>query len=173
MPFRGQRGARVAPLDASGNGAGLAFAPFKPTSEGFRDLVAKKPVAFREWYDPAKQTEETIRRAAIPVEKIDGPVLLISGGDDQMWPSAAFAEMVMRRLKEHGHPYPVRHLSYEGAGHSYSYPYFPTLMSRGTYIVGGNPRDDAHAVNQSWPILLAFLQEHLGTRWPRPRAQRH
>jgi len=128
--------------------------------------MAGKPVAFREWYDPAKQAEETVRTATIPVERINGPVLLISGTDDQMWPSGAFAGMAMRRLQEHHHGYPDRHLSYEGAGHSYSFPYVPTSMnqSRGTDIVGGSPRDDARAVNESWSVLLAFLTENVRSR---------
>ena len=102
----------------------------------------------------------------VATSRIRDPQLLISGSDDQMWPSAIFAELVMRRLKEHRHPHPDRHLAYEGAGHAYSFPYFPTStnQSAGSYIVGGNPRDDARAVTESWPILLAFLKENLRAR---------
>ena len=50
--------------------------------------------------------------ATIPVERIDGPVLLISGGDDAMWPSALMAGKVAARLAAHHHPYPVENLVY-------------------------------------------------------------
>ena len=59
-----------------------------------------------------------VARAAIAVEKIRGPVLLISGADDQMWPSAAMGEDIRLRLKAAGHPFEVRHLRYDGPGWS-------------------------------------------------------
>ena len=51
-------------------------------------------------------------RATIPVERINGPVLLISGEDDQMWPSRTLAEIAMERLRAHRHPYPDEHIAY-------------------------------------------------------------
>lgn len=51
------------------------------------------------------------------MEKINGPVLLLSGTDDQMWDSGRFTDMVVRRLREQGHAFPDSHLSYEGTGH--------------------------------------------------------
>ena len=48
-------------------------------------------------------------RAAIPVGNIKGPILLVSGADDQMWPSAAMGEAVRSRLGAANHPFEARH----------------------------------------------------------------
>lgn len=70
------------------------------------------------------QDEELIAQAAFPVEKIAGPLLLISGADDQVWPSAKMADMMMERLEVHNHPYPSRHLALNGIGHDLGVPNF-------------------------------------------------
>src|SRR5499427_6444922 len=44
------------------------------------------------------EDEEAAARVEIPVERINGPVLLISGKDDAMWPSERLAEIARRRL---------------------------------------------------------------------------
>jgi len=55
--------------------------------------------------------------AVIPVEKITGPVLLISSKMDHMWPSELAAEQIMKRLKEHRFPCDYRHLCYDYGSH--------------------------------------------------------
>jgi len=40
-----------------------------------------------------------VAKAAIPVERIGGPVLLFSAKDDQVWPSDVFAAQIVERLK--------------------------------------------------------------------------
>ncbi len=55
--------------------------------------------------------------AVIQVEKITGPVLLISSKADTMWPSDLAAKQVMKRLQQHSFPYSYRHLSYDYGGH--------------------------------------------------------
>lgn len=55
--------------------------------------------------------------AAIPVEKIRGAVLLLSGEDDQVWPSTLMARLAIKRLTQAKHPYRFEHVSYPGAGH--------------------------------------------------------
>ncbi|MGC5376790.1 acyl-CoA thioester hydrolase/BAAT C-terminal domain-containing protein, partial [Salmonella enterica] len=42
----------------------------------------------------ALQDEEAVARARIPVEKIAGPVLLLSATDDGSWPSSLYCAMV-------------------------------------------------------------------------------
>ena len=41
-----------------------------------------------------------VERAAIPVERTNGPILLVSGQDDQMWPSAQMGQLVIERLDQ-------------------------------------------------------------------------
>lgn len=55
--------------------------------------------------------------AVIQVEKITGPVLLISSKLDTMWPSELAAEQIMKRLREHHFPYFCQHLSYDHGSH--------------------------------------------------------
>lgn len=58
-----------------------------------------------------------VEAATIPVEKIHGAVLLLSGEDDQVWPSAMMSRLVMQRLAAAHHPYRFEHISFPGAGH--------------------------------------------------------
>jgi dienelactone hydrolase len=105
--------------------------------------------------------------AAIPVERIDGPVMLISGGDDALWPSALMAERVAARLAAHNHPYPVENLLYPGAGHAIAPPYAPPTLdvfhpvSRRMLALGGTPAAGAHANADHWPRVVRFLTESL------------
>ncbi len=58
-----------------------------------------------------------VARATIPVERIAGPLLLIAGEADQLWPSGTFAGLIGGRLQQQGHPYPDAILRYPDAGH--------------------------------------------------------
>src|SRR5262249_127971 len=53
-----------------------------------------------------KRYPDRVRHATIPVERINGAVLLLSGEDDQMWPSTPMAEISMTRLREHNFAHP-------------------------------------------------------------------
>jgi hypothetical protein len=76
--------------------------------------------------------------AAIPVEQIDGALLLLSGEDDQMRPSALYAELVVRLLTERGHSHPYHHVSYHGAGHLLDDPpNLPTTVAHARHTVIG------------------------------------
>jgi hypothetical protein len=147
----------------SRDGKGLPFAPFNLIWADVQKLMRKEPLAFIEWYNPQKLNPEIAQAAAIEVERINGPVLLLSGSDDQMWPSAVFAEMVMRRLKEHGHPFPDQAICFEGSGHIFRLPYLPTTANQTNrqFIVGGNPQADAQASLGAWKAILDFLNSHL------------
>jgi pimeloyl-ACP methyl ester carboxylesterase len=95
----------------------------------------------------------------IPVENIHGPVLLLSGRDDQIWPSSLMATRLMGRLQRYRHPYEDEHLSYERAGHWIPSEYAPTAGSRNgmKLAIGGTPEGTARAQADSWPKILRFL----------------
>ena len=59
--------------------------------------------------------------AFIPAELVKGPILLISAGADEIWPSAAMAKAISERLDTRGHTSGHRVLEYPGAGHSLGY----------------------------------------------------
>jgi dienelactone hydrolase len=112
-----------------------------------------------------------LSRAAIPVERIGGPILLFSGKDDQLWPSDLFAAQVVERLESHTFTHDVEHYSYENAGHMIARPYVPTSdvrqvrlhpISKRPNMMGGTPEGQARANVDSWRKLLSFLDRHLG-----------
>jgi len=106
----------------------------------------------------------TIEKAVIPVEKIAGPILLISGTDDQIWPSGDFCTAIVTRLKERRFPYEVKHLSIDKGGHASVLPFLVTA-NRGLLIdgdpSGGSPQADARGGYRSWAETIAFLHRHL------------
>jgi dienelactone hydrolase len=110
------------------------------------------------------------RSGAIRAEKINGPVLLISAKDDRLWPSFLMSDEIMQRLAEFHHPYPDKHLSYEGAGHLIlqMVPYLPYTAQRDPVNVaryinyyGGTTAGDALAEADSWPRVVSFLAQNL------------
>lgn len=114
---------------------------------------------------------ETVAAAEIPVERINGPVLLISGTEDAVWPAAVLSEFAVRRLRAHNHPHPVEHLVYEGAGHIIGPP-VPGLTFNITHGVhpllgidfafGGTPEKNTAASLDSWLRIVKFLENAFG-----------
>jgi uncharacterized protein len=122
----------------------------------------RQPIVGRVFYERALADEKAVAAAEIAVEKINGPLLLISGTDEQMWPSTRLSEMAIERLKVHNHPFPYEHLRYEGAGHMITLPNSeppPSWSSR--YEVGGTPEANEFANADSWTRVLGFLGKHL------------
>ncbi|MCU0293419.1 MAG: acetylxylan esterase [Thermoanaerobaculaceae bacterium] len=128
------------------NGELPSFVPF------FRDGLAQADAA-------------TVAQAAIPVERITAPILLVSGSDDRIWPAGEFCATIVARLKAAGFPHEVKHVSIAGGGHMSCMPSLVTA-NRGLLIdgdpSGGSPRADAHGGYRSWAEMLAFLHRHLG-----------
>jgi dienelactone hydrolase len=106
-----------------------------------------------------------VRRTEIAVEQIHGPVLLISGRDDGVWPSTPSAESIVRRLKEHQFTYLVTSVSFPDAGHSLIRPYSSTMdinsrrhpLTGRIVHAGGTPQGTARAREQAWRDVLDFL----------------
>lgn len=113
--------------------------------------------------------ETLVAPADIPVERINGPVLLLTGADDQMIPSPAFADRVITRLDKHHFPHFHEHVSYPGAGHAMGLPHTQGLPYMPTYgrppatgpifDFGGTPPANARANIASWQRLLHFLSQ--------------
>jgi hypothetical protein len=129
-----------------------------------------RPVAYAPFYRSQLRDALAVERATIPVENIRGPVQLISGIDDQMWPSSDLADIAFRRLEAHRHPFAFRHLKYPGAGHMILVPYWPhtgvrvyTMQVEGLRGVqltqGGSVKADAEAGIDAWRDSLTFLAE--------------
>jgi dienelactone hydrolase len=100
-----------------------------------------------------------LEEAAIPVEKIKAPILLISGTDDQTWPADEFCREIAARLQKARFPFEVKRISHPGGGHMSFLPFLITANRGG--ISGGNPRSDGAAGFVSWKETIAFLKKHL------------
>jgi hypothetical protein len=117
---------------------------------------------------------EELTAAEIPVERCGGPVLMLSGEDDAMWPSVAMSEIAVRRAERHGMRYAARHLRYPDAGHHCASPAgFPASLASvhpvtgGLFAYGGTVVGNAHASASSWRETIEFLGASLsGDGWP-------
>ncbi len=147
-------------------GRPLPYIPFEVSPEE-KEIYQKGEIAsfvpfFRDGL--AQAGPATVEKAAIPVEKIQAPILLISGTDDQIWPAGEFCAAIMARLKKAGFLYEVKHLSNEKGGHSSCVPFLITA-NRGLLIdgdpSGGSPQADARGGYRSWKETIDFLRLHL------------
>ena len=134
-------------------GEELSFVPYA-FSEKFQK--SRKLV---DLYEASLENKEAYDKAAIRVEKIQGPILLISGKADALWPSTRMSNQITERLKQNKFRYAYTHISYENAGHGISRPgYFPTSD---TLRNGGTLQGNAHAQVKAWKELLSFLSKSL------------
>jgi dienelactone hydrolase len=121
----------------------------------------------------AEATPEELEAATTAVEATNGPVLLIGGGDDQLWPSCALSDVSMARLEASGHAaiYGDQNLCFEDSGH-YTNPLnvgFPMTTASLNYdpafdvyfAVGGTPEGLGRAARVSFETVEAFLASAL------------
>jgi dienelactone hydrolase len=128
---------------------------------------ASPPVSITPWFLEALRNAQSVERATIAVERINGPVLMFSGTDDAMWPSLRLADIAMRRLIAKGFRHPHEHVTYAGAGHWFRFPYAPVISEifhpvvRRLMALGGTPVGNQTASVDSWRRALEFLSAHL------------
>ena len=70
-----------------------------------------------EYWKSGLTKTDYVKQATIKVEKINGPILLLSGKDDKVWPSSLMADMIEQRIKESNFQHPFLNIKYENAGH--------------------------------------------------------
>ena len=101
---------------------------------------------------------DSVARFAIPVEQVRGPILLVAGAEDRLWPSARMAQMVADRFQSRQHTYASTVLVYPNAGHAIAFPYVPVAPR---LQLGGTVIGTATADRESWRAVLAFLHDHV------------
>jgi dienelactone hydrolase len=117
----------------------------------------------------AEASRQARAEAEIPVERAGGPMLLISGEDDAMWPSVTLSEIAVERAEARGARHPLRHLRYPDAGHAFTVPAgLPVARASQHpidgryYAYGGTPIGNARANAGAWWEIVRFLEESIG-----------
>lgn len=107
----------------------------------------------REFDEPSPRD---VPSAVIPVELIQGPILLSCGGVDAVWSSCAFAHAIQARLdvQRFGHPHQLA--EYPDAGHGAGLNEAPSVPIHYAAL-GGSAQADALAITDFWSRELAFL----------------
>lgn len=133
--------------------------PFVPPYQGIEDDENKPGVVrFRKTIEHSP--EEQLRQASLPVRNIDGPVFLVSGSEDRIWPSREFSNELTERIDSSNHQAIVRSLTYENAGHAITTPY-TTMTEDILSSMGGNKEGTAYAAIDAWERTLSILNEGL------------
>ena len=139
-------------------GSGLVF-PSPTGSEPAWTFRGRPLPRISNPFDILRADPEQFERAEIPVERTNGPVLLISGDADQVWPSTQLSQVAMDRLGRHKRPYHDEFHHYPDAGHGIQPPYLPATPGR--YYYGGDPEGNAAANEDSWRRVLRMLDNRL------------
>jgi len=96
--------------------------------------------------------------ATIPVEKINGPVMVICGELDSLWPSCRMSAQVGARLEANNFKHAFQILEYADAGHSVFGP--PVASEDPSFSALGGAGGNAARID-SWPKAVAFIDAAL------------
>lgn len=135
--------------------------PFVPYPGGVGAASSARGLSVLPIYDAGLDNAGAVERAAIAVERATGPLMLVSGGDDRMWPAARMCGMVVDRMRRHGRGGAVTHVNHPEAGHVL-FPYRNISPSGFTspmaFDLGGSPEAAAAAHRSVWPQVVKHLQ---------------
>lgn len=129
--------------------------------DGVLPSITERGVSLVAISDRALDDAAGVERAAIPIERATGPLLLISGGDDHVWPSARMGAMAVDRMRAHGRADAVAHLNYPQAGHAlfpYAGPSGATSRIPMRLDLGGSLDAARTAHADAWPRVVAHLR---------------
>jgi dienelactone hydrolase len=141
--------------------------PFMPSPPPDIEAWSKPPVVLTPTFHKAMTMLAREQWPEIEVEKSAGPILMLSGSADQMWPSLMLADIAAQRLLRNNFTHRFEHVTYAGAGHFIRFPYSPTITEifhpvvKVLMALGGEAVANAAADNDSWARLLGFLAASL------------
>ncbi|MFA5508388.1 MAG: acyl-CoA thioester hydrolase/BAAT C-terminal domain-containing protein [Vulcanimicrobiota bacterium] len=159
-------------------GSGLRFSPWKIQGEVLPHVVCDHStlqprgdnfLTTRKVYAEAVADRENRDRGRIAVEKIQCPLYLFSGSDDQIWPSAAFSELVAQRRKLHGRESDTAHQTFPRVGYdlgpALGLPGLPTTERTISHsstgfrlLLGGRMARQSRARRECWERLISILE---------------
>jgi dienelactone hydrolase len=151
-------------------GGVIATSPSSVVNTGLPDVnqpawtLHGTPVPFVPFSEFKQPSPPDIPAAIIPIEQIRGPILLVCGEDDHLWPSCDYVDAMTNRFAAGRKSLPPTVLRYAAGGHLVDQlvantPEWMTVgpTQYGTLDRGGAPSVDATARADAWPRLLAFL----------------
>lgn len=92
--------------------------------------------------------------AEIPVENIQGPLLLLSAEYDQYWPSSFMGKNIIEKLEKHSFLHDANLLTFPNAEKLFIPPYLPTYNNEKITI------ENAQAGAKAWQEIISFLNKH-------------
>lgn len=145
------------------DGEPLPFLPYEVTAELVETVERGEPVALRDGFAALPTDADALDRVSMPVERVRGGVLLVAGGDDQMWDSAAYHRVAADRLRRADHPYPWADVMIDHVGHMITGPPGGASTSLGpgpgvTFRYGGDPIITARVRGETWERTTGFLR---------------
>ncbi len=133
-------------------GQPLPFVPYDWPA----DLDLGNPPSYLPVYEHAlaSASAQQLEAAAIRMEAIPD-VLLVTGGDDQVWPSQWFADQITTRRATAG--LATSHMHLAEAGHRAVLPGEPAPTDGMAMARGGTPEADRTLGTLAWPHVLEVL----------------
>lgn len=125
-------------------------------------VLARAPFAlatnrhnFTRWLYEKTLTTSAVDDAYFPLERINGPVLVISSERDEVWPSRLHGDRAMAALDAAGFPHRHKHLVCQQASHTLTVPHQParSLPSTIDHVAWTND------TQRAWSATLSFLDE--------------
>ncbi len=107
-----------------------------------------------------------VAQAAIPVERIAGPILLLTPADDKVWPSHRMSQMIVDRLEAHHFSHAFDNIIYKNAGHTITAQHSQASVTTGQMYIegiayefeyGGTPEGILKAQKDSRERVKAFV----------------
>jgi pimeloyl-ACP methyl ester carboxylesterase len=108
-------------------------------------------------YEAALANRTSAETGVIEVERITAPVLLLSGSDDQVWPSSSMGLAIRARAVAYGVGDNVEHVVYKGAGHLLLTARPAVGNSGFSFDLGGTAEGAAAASADLWSRLTEFI----------------
>lgn len=145
-------------------GNDIPYIPMEKISGNSSSSISTMP-----YWENGLQKTDYIEQAIIKVENIKGPILLLSGKDDQVWPSSFMADILEARIKASKFTYRFENIQYENAGHQISgNPDSNKDVRTGKITIenkqyefkyGGTPEGDSVAKQDAKKRVLVFIEK--------------
>ena len=140
--------------------------PFVPLDRSW--TPESSPPAFAPCYAQSRRLARpaTVEAATIPVEEIHGELVLVAGGDDQVWPSCEAARAIVARRSAHGLETSL--IEDPAAGHPVVLPGEHAATAARPYLVGGDEGAAERLGRAAWPAIQGAFR---GEETPLPETE--